>query len=158
MRILGIDPGSRITGFGIVDCVDGELTHVASGAIQLKFKEIPPRLVLLQNEIERLIAEFQPERCAIEAIFVHKNPNSALKLGQARGVALCSVARANLPIYEYAPRVIKHTVTGGGNADKHAVQEAVKSLFLLDGKIQEDSADALAIAFTHCKLDLQEHA
>ncbi len=155
MRILGIDPGSRITGYGIIDLIDGEKIHVASGAITLKDREMPPRLVLLQRKISDLIAEFKPDECAIEAIFVHKNPNSALKLGQALGVAVCAVASAQIEIFNYAPRLVKQTVTGQGGAEKTQIQEHIREVFKFEGKIQPDCADALAIALTHA---LKVHA
>lgn len=151
MRILGIDPGSVITGYGLIDVDGGTQTHVASGAIRLKFKEIAPRLVLLQREMAALIECYRPDVCAIESLFVHKNPNSALKLGQARGVALCTVASAAIPLFEYAPRLVKLTVSGQGGADKEQIQTVIRSLFALEGKIQPDQADALAIALTHAR-------
>lgn len=150
MRIIGIDPGSRITGYAIIDVLsDGTKIHIDSGAIPLKPDDIPTRLVLLQRELSRLIAEHRPTICAIEAIFVHKNPNSALKLGQARGVALCTVACAEIPIFEYAPRAIKQAVTGQGGAEKTDIQAVIQGLFGLEGKIQPDRADAIAIALAH---------
>ena len=149
MRILGIDPGSRITGFGIIEISAGKALYVNCGIIRMNSKEMPPRLVLLQQEIQRILNEYQPNVCAIESLFVQKNAYSALKLGQARGVALCTVASASVPIFEYAPRSIKLAVTGSGAADKNMVQEHVNKHLNLDIPLSIDSSDALAIALTH---------
>lgn len=148
-RILGIDPGSRITGYGIVDVVGREVTYVDSGCVRLADEAMPLRLMMIHQAIAELVRQYRPQEFAIEAIFVHKNPNSALKLGQARGVAICAAVLAQLPVSEYAAKSIKQAVVGKGGADKAQVQHMVKILLGRTGKIQSDAADALAVALTH---------
>lgn len=148
-RILGIDPGSRVTGYGIVDVCGQQVRYVDSGCIRLATEDMPIRLMMIHQGIEELVRSYRPQEFAIEAIFVHKNPNSALKLGQARGVALCAAVLAQLPIYEYAAKSIKQAVVGKGGADKSQVQYMVKLLLNQTGNIQSDAADALAVALTH---------
>lgn len=148
-RILGIDPGSRVTGYGIVDVEGQKLHYVDSGCIRLAEESMPIRLMMIHQGITQLVQRYRPQEFAIEEIFVHKNPNSALKLGQARGVALCAAVLAQLPISEYAAKSIKQAVVGKGAADKTQVQYMVKLLLNQTGKIQSDAADALAVALTH---------
>lgn len=148
-RILGIDPGSRVTGYGIVDVRGQQVSYVDSGCIRLATEDMPIRLMMIHQGIEELVRSYRPQEFAIEAIFVHKNPNSALKLGQARGVALCAAVLAQLPVYEYAAKSIKQAVVGKGGADKSQVQYMVKLLLNQTGHIQSDAADALAVALTH---------
>lgn len=148
-RILGIDPGSRVTGYGIVDVEGQSLRYVDSGCIRLAEEAMPIRLMMIHQGILQLVQRYRPQEFAIEEIFVHKNPNSALKLGQARGVALCAAVLAQLPISEYAAKSIKQAVVGKGAADKSQVQYMVKLLLNQTGKIQSDAADALAVALTH---------
>lgn len=148
-RILGIDPGSRVTGYGIVDVRGQQVEYVDSGCIRLAEEDMPVRLMMIHQGIEELVRRYRPQEFAIEAIFVHKNPNSALKLGQARGVALCAAVLAGLPVSEYAAKSIKQSVVGKGGADKSQVQYMVKLLLNQTGKIQSDAADALAVALTH---------
>lgn len=148
-RILGVDPGSRFTGYGIVDLCGQSVHYVDSGCIRLASEEMPIRLMMIHQGLESLIARYRPQEFAIESIFVHKNPNSALKLGQARGVALCCAVLSQLPIVEYAAKSIKQAVVGKGGADKAQVQYMVKLLLNLQGKVQSDAADALAVALTH---------
>lgn len=148
-RILGIDPGSRITGYGIVDVVGRDVTYVDSGCVRLADEAMPLRLMMIHQAIAELVRQYHPQEFAIEAIFVHKNPNSALKLGQARGVAICAAVLAQLPVSEYAAKSIKQAVVGKGGADKAQVQHMVKILLGRTGKIQSDAADALAVALTH---------
>lgn len=148
-RILGIDPGSRITGYGIVDVEGQQVRYVDSGCIRLAEESMPIRLMMIHQGIGELVQRYRPQEFAIEEIFVHKNPNSALKLGQARGVALCAAVLAQLPIAEYAAKSIKQAVVGKGAADKTQVQYMVKLLLNQTGKIQSDAADALAVALTH---------
>lgn len=148
-RILGIDPGSRITGYGIVDVEGQQVRYVDSGCIRLAEESMPIRLMMIHQGIGELVQRYRPQEFAIEEIFVHKNPNSALKLGQARGVALCAAVLAQLPISEYAAKSIKQAVVGKGAADKTQVQYMVKLLLNQTGKIQSDAADALAVALTH---------
>lgn len=156
IRILGIDPGSTITGYAVID-FNGRQTHyVDSGCIRLGKEAMPTRLMMIHQGIQELIATYQPREFAIEQIFMHANPNSALKLGQARGVALTVAALHGLPIGEYAPKAIKNAVVGTGGAGKEQVQHMVKVILGLEGKIQSDAADALAIALTHAH-HLQTH-
>lgn len=149
MRILGIDPGSRITGIGIIESDGRYSQHVFSTCIRLGNAAFPERLGKIYKEIELIIAEYQPQQMAIEDVFLSKNPSSALKLGQARGAAICATVMQNIPVFEYSAREIKLAVVGKGNADKSQVQHMVKLLLNLQGKIQEDTADGLAIALSH---------
>ncbi|MDO5090628.1 MAG: crossover junction endodeoxyribonuclease RuvC [Cardiobacteriaceae bacterium] len=148
-RILGIDPGSRVTGYGIVDVAGREVRYVDSGCIRLAEEAMPVRLMMIHQGIAQLIAQYRPQEFAIEQIFVHKNPDSALKLGQARGVAICAAVLGGLPVNEYAAKSIKQAVVGKGGAAKTQVQHMVKILLGRGGRIQSDAADALAVAVTH---------
>lgn len=149
MRILGIDPGSRITGIGIIESDGQHSQHVFSTCIRLGNDSFPIRLGKIYKEIEFIIQEYQPEQMAIEDVFLAKNPSSALKLGQARGAAICATVMKSIPVFEYSAREIKLAVVGKGNADKSQVQHMVKILLNLQGKIQSDTADGLAIALSH---------
>lgn len=151
IRILGIDPGSQRTGVGIID-VDGagRITHVHHQPIKLLVAEnFPLRLKVLLDELDALITRFVPQEVAIEKVFMARNPDSALKLGQARGAAMCAAVLRHLPIHEYAAKEIKLAVVGKGGADKQQVQYMMGLLLNLNGKIQADAADALAVAVTH---------
>jgi len=149
VRIIGIDPGSRITGIGIVDSDGRHSKHVFSTCIRLGNDPFPKRLGAIYKQVEAIIREFQPHQMAIEDVFVSKNPSSALKLGQARGAAICATVMQNIPVFEYSAREVKQAVVGKGSADKLQVQHMVKLLLNLQGKIQEDTADGLAIALSH---------
>lgn len=149
VRILAIDPGSTITGYAVVDCQARNVRYLDSGCIRLGKEAMPTRLMMIHQGIQELIATYQPREFAIEQIFMHANPNSALKLGQARGAALTVAALHGLPIGEYAPKAIKNAVVGTGAATKDQVQHMVKVILGLEGKIQSDAGDALAIALTH---------
>jgi len=149
MRILGIDPGSRITGIGIIESDGRYNQHVFSTCIRLGNDAFPKRLGTIYKEIELIIREYQPQQMAIEDVFLSKNPSSALKLGQARGAAICATVMQGVPVFEYSAREIKQAVVGKGNADKSQVQQMVKILLNLQGKIQADTADGLAIALSH---------
>jgi len=154
VRILGIDPGSQRTGVGIID-VDaaGRITHVHHQPILLLVAEnFPQRLKVLFDELDALITRFQPQEVAIEKVFMARNPDSALKLGQARGAAMCAAVLRDLPIHEYAAKEIKLAVVGKGGADKVQVQHMMGVLLNLNGKIQADAADALAVAVTHANV------
>jgi crossover junction endodeoxyribonuclease RuvC len=152
MLILGLDPGSRITGYGLVKRQDGKASYVASGCIRMPNADFATRLVKLYDAITQIIAEFQPNCFAIEQVFVKHNVQSALKLGQARGVLLLAAARTNQEIFEYSPREVKLAISGYGNAQKHQVQSMVKSILSLNAVPQEDAADALAIAICHLNM------
>ena len=148
-RILGIDPGSRITGYGVVDS-DGRATHyVTSGCIQVPTGELSPRLEFIYAEVRRLVEAYRPRQVAVEKVFVHRNADSALKLGQARGAAICATFGGGTELFEYAPRVIKQSIVGRGGADKHQVQHMIKALLGLDEVPAPDEADALAVAICH---------
>ena len=148
VRILGIDPGSRLTGFGIVDSIGTSIELVDCGSIDTA-GEHAERLRRIFNEIARLVARHAPQEVAIERVFVHRNADSALKLGQARAAALCATFDARLPIYEYAARHIKKAVVGRGAADKGQVQQMIRMLLKMRALPEPDTADALAAALCH---------
>ncbi|NVJ96591.1 MAG: crossover junction endodeoxyribonuclease RuvC [Alphaproteobacteria bacterium] len=150
MRLLGIDPGLRNTGWGIVESVGTRLSHVANGVVKSDPKKsLAERLFELAEGLEEVIAEWQPQSCAVEETFVNKNPTSTLKLGQARGVALLIPARAGLSVAEYTPNHVKKSVVGVGHAAKEQV-DAMVQVLLPGVKINgPDAADALAVAICH---------
>ncbi|MCP4286361.1 MAG: crossover junction endodeoxyribonuclease RuvC [Gammaproteobacteria bacterium] len=148
-RILGIDPGSRVTGYGIIVSDGNRSRHLASGCIRLTGDDFPARLGEIYLRIAGLVAEYAPEEMAIEQVFVAKNPSSALKLGQARGAAICAAVVAGLPVSEYTPRMIKQSVVGTGGADKEQVQHMVRRILGVQEKLVPDQADALAVAISH---------
>ncbi|WP_440864372.1 crossover junction endodeoxyribonuclease RuvC [Symbiopectobacterium purcellii] len=150
--ILGIDPGSRITGYGIIRQQGRQLSYVGSGCIRTGVDDLPTRLKLIYAGVSEIITQFQPDCLAIEQVFMAKNADSALKLGQARGVAIVAGVNRGLPIFEYAARQVKQTVVGTGAAEKSQVQHMVRTLLKLSANPQADAADALAIAITHCHL------
>jgi len=150
-RILGIDPGSQRTGVGIIDVdAQGRLTHVFHCALAVAGEEtFPLRLKRIFDGLAAIIGEHRPSECGIERVFMARNPDSALKLGQARGAAICAVAAQGLAVHEYAPTEIKQAVVGSGRGDKTQVQHMIGVLLGLKGPLQADAADALAIAVTH---------
>lgn len=148
-RILGIDPGSRLTGFGVVDCIEDCSTYVASGAVNTIEGEFKDRIRQIFKSINSIVAEYRPQVVAIESVFVHKNAGSALKLGHARSAAICATFEFDLEVFEYAPREIKQAVVGTGSATKEQVQHMVRSILDLDGDPSPDAADALATALCH---------
>jgi crossover junction endodeoxyribonuclease RuvC len=148
-RILGIDPGSRLTGFGVID-LDGRDSHyVASGCIRVTGADLPTKLGIIFHGISQLLDSHQPDLFTIERVFMHQNPDSALKLGQARGAAICAAVARQLPVAEYSPTQIKQAVVGHGHADKQQVQHMVTLLLSLSERPPEDAADALAAALCH---------
>ncbi|MGY1410092.1 MULTISPECIES: crossover junction endodeoxyribonuclease RuvC [unclassified Luteimonas] len=150
-RILGIDPGSQRTGIGIID-VDaaGRTTHVHNCALVLLGDgDFSLRLKRLLLGLAEVIEQWQPQEVAIERVFMARNPDSALKLGQARGAAISAVVLRDLPVHEYAATEVKLAVVGKGGAEKTQVQHMVGIMLNLHGKLQSDAADALAIAITH---------
>ena len=158
MRILGIDPGSRITGYGVIETPSGEraspgsrdsLSYVTSGCIKSGVGDMPERLGVIYRGVCDIVGEYRPDAVAIERVFLAKNPSSALKLGQARGVAIAAVVAAEIGVAEYAAREVKLAVTGTGGAAKNQVQHMVRVLLQLAGTPAEDAADALAIAICH---------
>lgn len=148
IRILGIDPGSRFTGYGFIDTRGGHAVVVDWGTIQTT-GDHSSRLRQIFGEIAALVTRYQPVEIAIERVFVHRNADSALKLGQARAAALCATFQAELPIFEYAARHVKKAVVGSGGADKAQVQHMVKLLLAMQDEPPTDAADALAVALCH---------
>jgi crossover junction endodeoxyribonuclease RuvC len=149
LRILGIDPGLRITGFGVLDKTGQQLSYVASGCIKTPVGELPERLKTILNSLGEVIALHRPDQIAVEKVFVNVNPQSTLLLGQARGAAICAAVLANLPVAEYTALQVKQAVVGNGHADKEQVQQMVRRLLNLAGIPGTDAADALACAICH---------
>lgn len=147
--ILGIDPGSRVTGYGVIRQNGRQLEYLGSGAIRTAVEDLPTRLKRVYAGVTEIITQFQPDMFAIEQVFMAKNADSALKLGQARGTAIVAAVNQDLPVFEYAARLVKQTVVGIGSADKEQVQDMVTRILKLSAKPQADAADALAIAITH---------
>ena len=150
MIILGIDPGSRKTGFGLIQQMGNTITHIDHGVISLTQESLIHRLGHIHQTIKALITQHQPDHMAIEQVFVHINPQSALKLGQARGAALAACNAQTLSGYEYSPREIKLAVAGFGAANKSQIQQMIKALLSLKTTPPSDAADALAVAICHC--------
>lgn len=150
MKILGIDPGSRITGYGIIEKVGNRLIHVDNGAIFTDAaKDFSLRLQRIYHGLTEIIDRYQPDAVAVEQIFFAKNVQSALKLGQARGVAVVAGVNAGLPVFEYTAMQVKSAVVGHGHATKDQVQKMIKALLALPEVAQEDASDALAVAVCH---------
>jgi crossover junction endodeoxyribonuclease RuvC len=148
VRILGLDPGSRRTGFGIVECRDGQLTLLAQGCLDVSAAAPAARLRMIFEGLAALVGEHAPGEVAVERVFVSRNVDSALKLGQARGAALCAVP-GGVPVFEYAPRAIKLALVGSGGAEKFQVAHMVRVLLAVPGPLTADAADALAVAVCH---------
>ena len=149
-RILGIDPGSRITGYGIIDRAGPNLGFVTCGTIRTESgDDIGNRLLLIYEGLRGVIERYGPEVAAVEDVFFSQNPRSALKLGHARGVAVLAAMKSGLKVHDYSPRVVKQAVAGYGQADKHQVQHMVKALLELSSSPSSDAADALAVAICH---------
>ncbi len=152
MRILGIDPGLRTTGFGLVDSLGAELRYVASGTIsttQIEKDQLPARLKVLFDGIREVVARYAPDCASVEIVFVNVNPQSTLLLGQARGAAVSALVSSDLAVAEYTALQMKQAVVGYGRADKTQVQEMVRRLLSLPGLPGADAADALGLAITH---------
>ena len=150
-RILGIDPGSRLTGYGVIDSDGQHARYVGSGCLRVNGATLADKLGLIFRELHTLIGDFQPEQLAIESVFMHRNADSALKLGQARGAAICAAVTRDLPVAEYAPREIKQALVGTGAASKEQVQHMVRRLLGIQQELQADEADGLAIAICHAQ-------
>jgi crossover junction endodeoxyribonuclease RuvC len=148
-RVLGIDPGSRTTGYGVIELQRGQSVYVASGCVRARQSDLAARLGEIYAGIVELIAQHRPDAVAVEQVFMARNANSALKLGQARGAALAAVVTIGLPVSEYAARRVKQAVTGTGAASKAQVQHMVCRLLKLRSAPSADAADALAIAICH---------
>lgn len=154
--ILGIDPGSRKTGYGLVSAETGKTVYIASGVIKIQSTlSLPERLKVIFDSVSEIIDVHQPQQFAIESVFMSKSASSALKLGQARGAAIVAAVNNDLPVSEYEARKIKQSVVGTGAADKLQVQHMVMSLLKLAKSPQEDAADALAVAL--CHINTQQH-
>jgi len=151
--ILGIDPGSRICGYGLIRTRGNHLDYIASGVIKMGTRDFPERLDIIFSDISDIIAEHQPGAVAVEEVFMGKNAASALKLGQARGAAIVACTRHALPVAEYSARKVKQAVVGKGQAEKKQVQQMVKSLLGLSEVPVEDAADALAVAICHANTE-----
>lgn len=149
IRILGIDPGSRFTGYGMIESDGRSSIHITSGCIKVTGERLPEKLGMIFTEISHLIDMHRPEQFAIENVFMNRNADSALKLGQARGAAICAAVTRQIPVAEYAPREIKQAVVGKGGAEKQQIQHMVRILLNMRAPLQSDEADALAIALCH---------
>ena len=150
MKILGLDPGLGTTGWGLIEAQGNRLSHVANGELKTTTSEpLPARLADLAQQIEALLAEHRPDGAAVEEVFLNKNPQSTLKLGQARGVAIMLAARAGITVGEYAARLVKKAVVGNGSAEKAQVHAMVARLLPGVAIAGPDAADALAVAITH---------
>jgi len=147
--ILGVDPGSRVTGFGLIRAEGARLDYVGSGCIRVGEDELPGRLKRIFECLTEIIEEHRPTELAIEQVFMARSAGSALKLGQARGAAIVAAVRLGLPVYEYSARRIKQSVVGNGAAEKEQVQHMVRALLRLPAAPQADAADALACAICH---------
>ena len=147
--VLGIDPGSRITGYGLINAVGHSIEYVDSGCIRVEQGDLPDRLLSIFSGITQLIELYSPQEMGIEQVFMARNADSALKLGQARGAAIVAAKNLEVPVFEYSARQVKQAVVGKGAADKHQVQEMVCRLLNLAKRPQVDAADALGIALCH---------
>ena len=148
VRILGLDPGSRKTGFGVIECGSSKSAQLAHGCITAGTGTLNTRLRLIFEGVQQLIEQYQPDEIAVERVFLNRNVDSALKLGHARGAALCAVPSA-VPVFEYAPRAVKLAVVGFGAAEKEQVALMMRTLLGVEGRIPADASDALAIALCH---------
>lgn len=149
VRIIGIDPGSRQTGFGIIDTDGVNSRYVSSGCIYVKGDTLPERLGDIFSRVTDIMAEWQPSEMAIEQVFVNKNVDSALKLGQARGAAICAGVQMQIQVSEYTPKAVKSAVVGTGNATKEQIQHMMGMLLNMKKSLQADEADALGVALCH---------
>lgn len=149
VRILGVDPGSLVTGFGIVESGGRKARYVASGCLRTGGGSLPSRLKLIYEGLVEIIDEYRPTEFAIENVFLARNARSAMVLGQARGAAICAASARDLMVYEYSATEIKKTIVGRGRADKQQVQHMTTALLGLDNTPQADAADALACAMCH---------
>ena len=149
VRVLGIDPGTELAGWGLLEISGAKVNHVDNGVLTLGKASLAERLKKLFESLDRIIEEYRPAEVAVEGVFTARNARSALTLGHARGVTLLAAARRQLPLFEYPPATVKKAVSGSGRADKEQVQRAVQMLLDLPEPAQADAADALAVAFCH---------
>ncbi|HEV7556328.1 MAG TPA: crossover junction endodeoxyribonuclease RuvC [Kofleriaceae bacterium] len=153
VRILGLDPGSRVCGYGVIDVTDGTLRYVECGVLTAPTTDaMEMRLGIIARALQEVIVELAPDAVAVEDVFTHANPRSALALAQARGVALAVVGLAGLTVASYAPALVKKTVSGSGRADKEQIARMVHTLIDLRGDPRTDATDALAVAITHSRV------
>ena len=149
MKILGIDPGLRVTGFGVIHKEGNRLSYVASGTIRIPDGDLPSRLKVILEGVGQVVDTYRPDCAAIEIVFSNVNPQSTLLLGQARGAAICGLVGSSLPVSEYTALQVKKAVVGQGKAHKSQVQAMVQRLLKLDGLPGTDAADALGVAICH---------
>ena len=149
IKILGIDPGSINTGYGIIESKGNHNKHIKNGIIKVKGNTLGEKLKIINTNVIKIIEEFQPDEIAIEKVFMYRNADSALKLGQARGAAITACAMNDLPLFEYSANQVKQACVGKGHASKEQVQHMIKILLCLEKKPLTDAADALAIALCH---------
>ncbi len=155
--ILGIDPGSRITGYGVIKVEGNHHRYITSGCIRIDLTSFDERLAQIFNGIRSIMHSYSPHEAAIEQVFMHKNPGAALKLGQARGAAIVAMTYSGIQVSEYSAREVKQSVVGYGAAKKEQVQHMVKTLLNLSATPQVDAADALAIALCHAQCRTRKH-
>jgi len=148
-RILGIDPGSRVTGYGLIESDGRQSRHLASGCIRVGEDPWPQRLGSIFNGVKAVVDQYCPEELAVEQVFFSRNAASALKLGQARGAAICAALSVGVQVHEYSPKSVKQAVVGSGGADKVQVQHMIKVILSMTEDPAEDQADALAVAVCH---------
>jgi crossover junction endodeoxyribonuclease RuvC len=148
VRILGLDPGSRRTGYGVIECGGPKSTSLANGCIAAGTGSLSDRLRCIFEGVHALIQRYRPDEIAVERVFINRNVSSALKLGHARGAALCAVPE-KVPVFEYAPRAIKLAVVGFGGAEKEQVAHMIRALLGVEGRLTSDASDALAVALCH---------
>ena len=149
IKILGIDPGSINTGYGIIESKGNHNKHIKNGIIKVKGNTLGEKLKIINTNVIKILEEFQPDEIAIEKVFMHRNADSALKLGQARGAAITACAMNDLPLFEYSANQVKQACVGKGHASKEQVQHMIKILLCLEKNPLTDAADALAIALCH---------
>jgi len=148
-RVLGIDPGSRVTGYGVIETDGVRSRHLGSGCIRTTAGDFPERLGEIFHGICAVLLEWQPHEVAVEQVFVSRNAASALKLGQARGAAISAIVTHELPVFEYTPAAVKQGLVGNGRAEKEQVQHMVRVILGMQGKLALDESDALALALCH---------
>jgi len=150
MIVLGVDPGTYVCGYGIIENIDNKLSYLDSGFINQPHNlSLPQRLKNVYDEISTIIHKHHPDEMSIEDVFVSKNPRSTLKLGEARGVAILAAANFDIPVFEYSPTEVKASVTGNGRSSKFEVQKMISSILNINGNMKADTSDALAIAICH---------
>jgi len=148
-RVLGIDPGSRVTGYGVIETDGVRSRHLASGCIRTTAGDFPARLGEIFHGVREVLVEWQPQQVAVEQVFVSRNAASALKLGQARGAAISAIVTLDLQVFEYTPAAVKQGLVGNGRAEKEQVQHMVRVILGMQGKMALDESDALAVALCH---------